>query len=205
VNAGSRLPRLVRGSTTAAVSTFVALLGHVAGGGEVPRVLGVAAPLVLSVLVCTLLAGRRPSLTRVVASVIAAQTLFHLLFSLGATRVGVAIAAEAAGHHHQQLAVASGPSLSATAHAHSAPAMLLGHALAAAVTVSMLVFSERLVESLVTLAKRFARWLADPFLPTTAAGGPRSLLAATGSAVGELRHLTDLSGASRRGPPLLAF
>jgi hypothetical protein len=200
---GSRLPRLVRGAATAALATFVALFGHVAGGGDVPRFLGLVAPLVLSVLVCTLLAGRRLSVTRLAVSVVAAQALFHLLFTIGSsTRAGVATVADAVGHH-QQVAVGAGQAVTATAHQHSTPLMLLGHAIAALITIAILVFGERLVKSLVTLARRFARWLA-PFGDQVTPGSVILRLAASGIVDAPLRHLTDLSGASRRGPPHLA-
>ena len=79
----TRSARALRGALAAIVSTFVALLSHVAGGGEVPGLLGILVPLVLATAVCVPLAGRRLSVIRVSASVIASQVLFHALFVLG--------------------------------------------------------------------------------------------------------------------------
>lgn len=124
--------RVARGSAAAAVSTFVALLSHVAGGGAVPATIGVLVPLVLSVAVCTVLAGRRLPLARLTASVVASQALFHTLFVLGSAG-GVSAAAgptTGVGHVHS-VVLTSTPE-----HAHSSgPGMWAAHAVAAALTI----------------------------------------------------------------------
>jgi hypothetical protein len=66
------------------VATCAALLSHLLGGGAVPGWLGLLVPWVLSLAVCTALAGRRLSLWRTTASVGLSQVLFHTLFVLGA-------------------------------------------------------------------------------------------------------------------------
>ncbi len=73
----SRAVRVARGSTAAGIATFIALVSHVTGGGQMPGWIGIALPAVLSVAVCTLLAGRQMSLWRLSLAVVASQALFH--------------------------------------------------------------------------------------------------------------------------------
>lgn len=65
----------------ATVSTSLALLFHVAGGGAVPGVLGVAMPLVLTSLVGLSAGGARPNFAGLLATTSSAQFLFHALFT----------------------------------------------------------------------------------------------------------------------------
>ena len=75
----SRASRALRGLIGASIATFVALLSHVAAGGAMPGWVGIALPWLLSVMVCTLLAGRALSLIRLSLAVAASQALFHCL------------------------------------------------------------------------------------------------------------------------------
>jgi hypothetical protein len=132
------------------VSTFVALLSHVAGGGAPPALIGILVPLVLSVAVCTVLAGRRLRLPRLVVSVVASQALFHALFVLG-TPGGVIAASgpsASAGHVHSVV-------LTSTAtHPHaSGPGMWAAHAAAAAITVVALRHGERSAARLLAIGR----------------------------------------------------
>ncbi|MGP9536587.1 hypothetical protein ACT3SP_01150 [Brachybacterium sp. AOP43-C2-M15] len=80
----SRTPlRLLRGGTAASLATAVALGGHLVGGGAPPSWLGIAIPWWLAVTACTVLAGTRFSLPRMVAAVVTSQALFHGLFTAG--------------------------------------------------------------------------------------------------------------------------
>ncbi|RWZ68023.1 hypothetical protein ELQ92_01845 [Labedella populi] len=130
--ASTGVRRVARGSAAAAVSTFVALLSHVAADGAAPTLVGVSVPLVLSLAVCTVLAGRRLALPRLVASVVVSQVLFHALFVLGApgdVRLGDG-ATESGSHLHTVVLTSS------VAHDHGGgPTMWWAHAVAAAVTV----------------------------------------------------------------------
>ena len=63
---GLRHQRSLRGIAAAVFATFVALASHMIGGGALPSAMGVVVPLVLSMLVCVLLAGRRLSLLQAV-------------------------------------------------------------------------------------------------------------------------------------------
>jgi hypothetical protein len=150
----SRKPAVVRGFAASTLAIFVALAGHVSGGGQMPGPLGIVVPWVFAFMISVLLAGRRLSLTRLSLSVVVSQFLFHVLFVLGTTTPsGVAIP-----HVHGAPLVL--PPLPIVPDAASADAaMWLGHAIAAAVTVAVLHRGERLLLSLRDLALLLVRWV----------------------------------------------
>ncbi len=147
-----RLPQLLRGTSSALVATFAALLGHVSAGGTLPGVIGLLVPLVLSSMVSVLLAGRRLSAARLLLAVSASQFLFHELFILGA----ITPAGGLSVHQH-----GAPPMLSVAEVGFAAPAagMWLGHALAALVTTAALHRGEVLLVGLARLAGRLTTWL----------------------------------------------
>lgn len=189
-----RIP-LLRGFAAASIATFVALASHVWVDGRMPGPLGLLVPWLLSFMICTLLAGRRLSLVRLGASVIASQLLFHALFVLGSItpRSGVG------PHDHGDMVLAfEGAALPLPEDA----GMWGAHAFAAAVTVAALHRGERIVRSLLATASEVRAWLrrvvrmpiVAPFVrPTsvrwTVAGAPR-------------RRDPLLIAHRRRGPPL---
>ena len=210
----TRSARALRGALAAIVSTFVALLSHVAGGGEVPGLLGLLVPLVLATAVCVPLAGRRLSIVRVSASVIASQMLFHVLFVLGsAGNASAASATGGAGHGghggHGSAAAplllatpAAGPAAGVSAHAHAG--MWAAHAAAAAVTILAIYQGERVVRRLRTLAVALVRVL----LPVVSAI-PVPFRAAAPADIETVSLPRSLSvypsTRSRRGPPAVFF
>ncbi|KAA9089764.1 hypothetical protein [Microbacterium radiodurans] len=161
----ARQHRALRASAAATLATFVALMSHVAAGGDPPAVLGVVLPWSLSLLASLLLVGRRLSLVRLSAAVVAAQALFHVVFALGimpaAPAVGAAAgdAPAAGGGHagHMSFPASLGSDASALP-AHLAPdlAMVLAHAAAAVITIAALHRAERLVSALLAVARRIA-------------------------------------------------
>lgn len=202
----SRRPHLVRGSSAAGVATFVALFSHVLVGGEVPGPLGICAPSVLSLLVCVLLAGRKLSLLRLSASVIASQTLFHALFVLGAPSAGGGTAMSGGAHqHHGQMALEL-PAI--TGHTvtllQGSAGMWASHLIGAAVTVLFLYRGEQTIHRIRALAERIAAWLGCHLVAPLRA--PVASVATRVHPV-EVRGWTVLSQMyvsvlSRRGPPL---
>lgn len=153
----SRLRRLARGSAAASIATFAALVSHVAAGGALPSLIGIAVPLVLSVTVCVLLAGRRLSLTRLAIAVLISQTMFHVLFVLGASR---AVMETTPGHDHAAmlagvLTVSSGGSSALI----GGIGMWLGHAAAAVVTTAAIHRGERTLSAGVALITGVSAWL----------------------------------------------
>lgn len=175
--------RARRGSAAAGFATFVALTSHVIAGGSLPTPMGVIVPLALSTLVCVLLAGRRLSLPRLSLSVVASQSLFHLLFSVFTPMTRTADPANAMERHamHHAGAAPMSASMSGsisgapgamsgsgteamTAHAHASPAMLAAHLLAAVLTIAMIYWSEVLPERIGT----FLRLVIHALLPSLA-------------------------------------
>lgn len=150
----SRKPAVVRGFATSSLAIFVALAGHVTGGGEMPGALGILVPWLFAFMVSVLLAGRTLSFTRLSLSVALSQFLFHTLFVLGTVSPsGVTIP-----HVHGAplvLPATDGAAVVATADA----TMWLGHALAAAITVMALHRGERLLLTVRDLAVRVVRWV----------------------------------------------
>ncbi|OAH51033.1 hypothetical protein [Microbacterium oleivorans] len=189
----SRLSRVARGGVAASVATWAALLSHVAAGGAMPGWLGVAVPLVLSVAVCTALAGRHLSLVRLAVSVTASQLLFHTLFVLGA----VTPSGAAHAHHLPVMTDAAAP-----AAMHADPLMWVLHGVAALVTVAVLHRGERAARRLLAVAADLARWARRRILAAVLVLGAvdRPALAAAPATVPVLRSVA-LRVPARRGPP----
>lgn len=118
-----------------------------------PGVLGILVPWVLSLAVCTVLAGRALSLLRLSLAVMVSQALFHTLFVLGAAPGPSAEIAT--GHVHTVVLPAALPAAPAAMDL----AMLFAHAAAAAVTVFALYRGERAVGALLVLAADYRAWL----------------------------------------------
>ncbi|MGB3730660.1 hypothetical protein [Microbacterium sp.] len=149
----SRRTPLLRGFIGASVATFVALASHVFSGGGMPGMLGIAVPWLLSLTVCTLLAGRRLSLPRLGASVLVSQLLFHGLFVLGAiTPRGVI-----APHVHEALPIVFSD---APALVPQDAGMWIGHGIAALVTIGLLHRGELTLHTLLTVARAVAAWFS---------------------------------------------
>lgn len=193
----ARAARAGRGAAAATVATFVALLSHVSAGGQVPGALGVLAPLALSFVACTALAGRRLSALRLGVAVALSQVLFHGLFVLGAYDPG------AAGHVHGAVFAASGASLPVVS---TDATMSAGHLFAAVATTVALHRAERTFALLRELADRCVAWVRARVALIAAALGPapvRRSLAVDTVAVRPL-VLMLVRSIGRRGPPVAA-
>lgn len=190
---------MIRGFASSTLAIFVALAGHVSGGGQMPGPLGILVPWILSLAVCVVLAGRRLSLIRLALSVGASQFLFHVLFVLGTvTPSGMTAPAHV---HGGPLVLPAGGGVTDAVVADGS--MWAAHLLAALLTIAALHRGERLVHALRGLAGRAVQWLrrrvdiASWFLPVR---GPLRLrgefrvAAAAASA-----HLTALRD---RAPPV---
>ena len=224
----SREPlRLLRGGLAATIATAVALTGHVVAGGAVPGWLGVLLPWWLSVAVCTVLAGARFTPVRMSAAVLGSQVLFHGLFMAGTPGDPATRLVDPPGQHlghgthlgHGSDAVNS--SLLGPDHAthgvgdlaqhalhgdHVGAPMLLGHLLAALLTVVLLQRGESLVLGGLDLARTLVESLLLPFVV------PSASLPVTGTEPTapvdrhrDLRRTQQvvLGPAPRRGPPLV--
>ena len=204
VQSPSRLPHMVRGSIAAGVATFVALFSHVVGGGDTPGPVGIVVPLLLSLTVCILLAGRKLSIVRLSVSVAVSQTLFHTLFVLG-TPVSDGRMSAASGHQHSHVLLPGSlfsEQTAALAHGHTA--MWVSHLIGAIATVLFLYQGEQTIHRLLSLAERVVVWLrhrlrAPRRLSVTTPWAPASVPVETNARTVLLQlHVSTLS---RRGPP----
>ncbi len=198
--------RVTRAAAAASVATFVALLSHVVAGGEPPALVGVLLVWAVSLVVATLLVGRRLSVARLSLTVVAAQVLFHTFFIVCAPAASATSARmhHAASHHaaHMPLAESIGQTSDALALSAASGLMWLAHVLAAVLTVVLLHRGERLVITLIRqadrLARRMIRLLAPPALPA----GQARMRAPIPSSTLRLPHPLIVAPA-RRGPPVL--
>lgn len=200
----SRWARIARGTTAAAVSTFVAVFFHGLAGGPVPALVGLIACVVFSALVCIPLAGVALSRVRLAAAVTLSQLLFHFLFLLFAGTTSVGSSGGSAGSHvHGADAVAAQlAALSATpAHLHDSP-MWISHALAAVVTFAMLRYGERSFWIIAELARLTARSIMF-WLSTEARPRPAVRTNHASSDARPLRSRILTSVVRYRGPPAL--
>jgi hypothetical protein len=193
----------LRGATSATVATFVALLSHVSAGGAVPGWLGILIPFVLSLAVCTVLAGRSLSVWRLSVAVVLSQALFHTLFVLGS----FALPGVGEDHHamHGMGEVMPASSVGMTDALHGDPTMWLGHAIAAVVTVLALHRGERCVRALVELTRTLLgrlRIRLTLIVADVEADAPRSASAVFTRAF-RVRPRLFLRDIARRGPPRL--
>ncbi len=201
--ASTGVRRVARGSAAAAVSTFVALLSHVAAGGAPPAPIGVVVPLVLSVAVCSVLAGRRLSLPRLSASVVASQALFHSLFTVGAASgvTATAAAISAPRHAHALTLVSTGD------HAHTDGAgMWAAHLAAAVITIVALRRGDRALSRLREVGRVAVRRLAVDRIVRAGRIRPiavrRQRSTASVLAPSPVHRLIGSTAHARRGPPL---
>lgn len=224
----SREPlRLLRGGLAATVATAVALTGHVVAGGVAPAWLGVLVPWWLSIAVCTVLAGTRFTPVRMSAAVLGSQALFHGLFMAGTPGDPEVHLVDPPGRHlghgshHTGADALTRADLGTTpvgvhsAHGlgdlaqhgdHSSAAMLLGHLLAAVLTIVLLQRGESLVLGGIDLAMMLIEALLLPVLVLAASAQP----VPGARAVGPVRATRDLRRSQqavlepqpRRGPPL---
>ncbi|MGA1813218.1 hypothetical protein VH571_12635 [Frondihabitans sp. 4ASC-45] len=157
VRVASRGLRVARGLIVATLSVAIAAFSHVAGGGMVPGLLGTVLALVFACLVCIALSARALAVVPLAVSVGVSQIVFHLLFSLGTSLP----ASAGDGHSVGMLGmVMSGgstvrlPDVAGSAshgmEGMSDTRMWLGHAVAALLTIALLLHGER---ALVTIAR----------------------------------------------------
>lgn len=126
----SRKSRAIAGLVTATIAILAAAVAHLVAGGQLPGIVGVAAPWLLSVMICTLLANAKRSTWRLLVGATAAQVLFHYLFAIGAGGMDFTTSAHTHTGAAQMTMLPSLPS-----HSMSFESMLVAHAVAAGVTV----------------------------------------------------------------------
>ena len=121
-----------------------------------PGWVGVAVPWVLSVAICTLLAGRVLSDVRLSFAVAASQFIFHSLFVLG---MFGGTSAPNIAHDHAAMPTMSMLPTPAAALANADAAMWVWHGIAAVATIAVIHRGERAVRRLGALAAELRAWL----------------------------------------------
>ncbi|MFB4348381.1 hypothetical protein [Microbacterium sp. CR_7] len=188
----TRQLRLLRAASATSVATLLAAVSHTVAGGAAPHPLLILAVAALLMPPAALLVGIRPSLTRLTATVLVSQAVFHSVFqALGAPTADAAVLGHA---HHLDLA-----SLGPVA-AVSAPdaLMVAAHVLAAVLTTALLWRGESVV-------RRVATWVLAR-LRLAVVSAPAAHRAPARPIVVRPFAATDavLRPLSRRGPPLNA-
>lgn len=194
--------RALRGLVAGLLTTFLALLFHVLGGGVVPSPLAIAICTVAAVWAAVLIGRARPSLPLLIVAVAAAQLLLHTAFAMTtstATLTGIAVSGTThAGHMDGGLVVAAG--------GHGGGAMWLAHVVAGVITIVAIRRGERALRGLADAGRVAVRRLVALLVPVVPARPARR---PTADLIGAAARLARLaagigSGLVRRGPPPLA-
>lgn len=189
----TRRPHVIRGFAAASIATFIALASHVWVGGTMPGMLGIAVPWMLSVMVCTLLAGRRLSLGRLAASVVLSQLLFHVLFVLGSIEPQVAL-----GPHEHTMSLmlpADGTLVPTDA------GMWAAHAIAATVTIGLLHRGELVVHAIAACSLTLLAWARRAVAVPVLVLIPTAPLRHPAVSAAPARREPWRASLTRRGPP----
>lgn len=162
---------LARGGIAAAFATSAAALSHVLSDGNAPHPLLALLSLTISTLVCIALAGRVLSFKNLMATVVASEGLFHLLFSLfsgtQATMLDPSIAAVQYGRVHS----GGFPFVSAYMamdHAGHSSGMWLNHGTAAVLTIVFLRYDEASAVLLLDTLHMRVTAITEPVAPIAA-------------------------------------
>jgi len=155
-------PRVFRGFVTAFGATFVALVSHILGGGDLPGPAGIIIPLVISLPFCLALTVKKLSLFRLSLAVAVSQGLFHSLFVLG-TPLPPASAVRAAllEQHAHHAAYYPGLPEGSVNLLHAGAVMWLWHVIAGIITVAYLHCGAQLAMHVKRLALGLRDLLAD--------------------------------------------
>ncbi|OJX63857.1 MAG: hypothetical protein BGO95_06615 [Micrococcales bacterium 73-13] len=189
--------RALRGLIAGLLTSFLALLFHVLGGGETPDPLALALCAAAVVWVAMLLGRRAPSLPLLVAAVAVGQVMLHTAFAV-ATGGAILVGDDHAGHGDGLLGVVG---------AHAGGAMWGAHLAAGALTILVIRRGERALRVVAATTGTAVRRLVRA-LPALAALAPvapprpvRTLLRPSPPAA--LRVVGIGSAVVRRGPPVL--
>lgn len=188
----TRAMRLLRGSAAAFFATFAAALSHQLAGNVVPSLFGAAASLVISIAVCTLLAGRNVSFVRLSIAIVASQAMYHALFSSMLAPAGVA------PHDMSTMSLSI-----TTSSVNASSAMSLAHLAAAVVTIVMFRYAEVAFWGLLTTARLFVARLVRSIAPVFLRGMDARLPVPVAHVVAFAARF--LSTMRYRGPPAAAF
>lgn len=202
----TRWARFARGWIVAGLSTFVAALSHLGGGGAVPGLLAVVVSLAFAGVISVGLSGRTLSTWRLTLAVLLSQLIFHGLFSFGGAGGRLAAPDAGTGHAHETsaLLLPAGQGAAATgAMAESHGLMMpLAHLGAAVVTVLALRYGERAFWGLFATARVVLRTLVRALVLVPVRRPPVAGARFTGR-VPARHRLAPLNLMRHRGPPAL--
>lgn len=197
----NRATQLARGAATASVALFLAAFSHGIAGGEAPGSVGLALAAIIALAASVAFIGRRATPVRTTLAVVAGQGAFHVLFGVGSGPASGQFVPSGGGHHGTMAFVETAGAASIPGHAAHGAAMLIGHALAAVVTiVYLLVFERTAWAALATATRRFVLVL------TGRAGEPVAVVVApeprrASLAPPALRSRLRFAALRYRGPP----
>lgn len=207
--------RLARGWAGAVLAVGLGAGAHtVLGAGQTPHPLVLLLAVVLAAPICTVLAGRRLSLPRVLAAVTGSQAILHGLYSLASPLPGAHAGLPTTAGHLGHAVPASGELASFAAaqssahaavhtagpggHDHHGLGMIAAHAAAALLTVLLIRHGERLLVRAAGLVVGAVLRHRVPAL-RPAVGRVHPVWASTAPAVPAGRELIGSTGL--RGPP----
>lgn len=200
----TRWARVARGWFTAAVSVIVAAISHVAGGGELPGLLGAGLALTFAGLASVALAGKTLSTLRLSVSVLASQVAFHTLFGMGTG--SASMSGHGAGHQHGAVLVEVAAASASPSPMPAGSSMWLAHVVAALVTIVLLRRGERSFWALLALARTALVAVLVPLLQAACPSSlePVRLRFVLGDRPAAMELVVVRAGRSLRGPPALA-
>ncbi|GAA2758180.1 hypothetical protein [Actinopolymorpha rutila] len=188
---GSGPPRIIRGALLAGCCTALAVVGHVGAGGEAPAVAALVAGTVVVGAEFAVLADRRRAFGQILAGALAAQAVFHVLFSLACA-------------HGYELTTGTtitpgtpGPVAGTLVEAFPTPVMVLAH-LGAAVLLAALAAAG---ETLVWVVFHLLGLVRLPALTLPAPAGVNVTPARNHDDLPGARELRIRRAHRRRGPP----
>jgi len=198
----TRWTRVFRGALAASFATFVAGFSHVAGGGALPNAGVLAFCLALAWLVCIAFVGRTHSAWRTTVSVGLSQFVFHALFS-SMSGSGVTVTSTSPLHGGHALPVLQLDDAAAAAAGGHSLTMWSAHAIAAAITVLALLYTDSACRTLrssgALVVARLLAWTVPTAIPR-----PHAAVRVGSSRTVRVRDLTILFSTLRhRGPPAL--
>lgn len=160
-----------RASILAVVVVYLAVLGHLTGGGMVPDLPAVALAFGLSWPVCWQLSTVRRGFPAILAALALAQPVLHVILEFGGALLAGATG-DAAGHHAAAVIDSASDPITQTAAGTGAVAMLAFHAVAALVSAVVLARGERALTGVLSAARRVAGWVVSVLVALSGAPAP---------------------------------
>jgi hypothetical protein len=196
----TRAEQLSRAGLASAFAVATAAVSHTIAGGQAPSILALALSLVLATLVSIPLVGKSASLSRIAATVLIGQMVLHGLYAMFPASMASSLNVGMPSHNHEMVLSGLPGDL---VRAEGAPGtwMIVGHVLAALVTVFVL----RNAELSLSILRAIGRLIVAVFAVPTGVvdiSVKRAYSPATGASSQSLSFFP--SDIRRRGPPLFA-